>query len=92
MTVMRSPFPVIISCLLDGIRISTVRQVEFLQGCPLLHTLVLEGNPMDRLVEYRARVIFRLQGLMLLDRNKVGLLQEHVSTYRLLLCPAKTFI
>lgn len=49
-----------------------MRQVEFLQGCPLLHTLVLEGNPMDRLVEYRARVIFRLQGLMLLDRNKVG--------------------
>ncbi|CAN0517399.1 unnamed protein product, partial [Laminaria digitata] len=42
-------------------------QVEHLQGCPLLHTLVLEGNPMDRLVEYRARVIFRLQGLMLLD-------------------------
>lgn len=48
-----------------------MRQVEYLQECQLLHTLVLEGNPMDRLEAYRARVIFRLQGLMLLDRNKV---------------------
>lgn len=52
-------------------RISAVRQVEYLQECPFLHTLVLEGNPVDRLEAYRARVIFRLQGLMLLDRNKV---------------------
>lgn len=52
-------------------RITAVRQVEFLQECPFLHTLVLEGNPVDKLVAYRSRVIFRLQGLMLLDRNKV---------------------
>ncbi len=31
---------------------------------------------MDRLEAYRARVIFRLQGLMLLDRNKVCLKQR----------------
>lgn len=52
-------------------RISAVRQVEYLQECQFLHTVLLEGNPMDRLEAYRARVIFRLQGLMVLDRNKV---------------------
>lgn len=56
-------------------RISAVRQVEFLQDCPFLHTLALEGNPLDRLEAYRARVIFRLQGLMVLDRNKVIFLE-----------------
>ncbi|CAN0282992.1 unnamed protein product [Ectocarpus sp. 8 AP-2014] len=53
-------------------KVSAVRQVEYLQECQFLHTLVLEGNPMDRLEAYRARVIFRLQGLMLLDRNKIS--------------------
>ncbi|CAN0191772.1 unnamed protein product [Ascophyllum nodosum] len=52
-------------------KISAVRQVEYLQGCLNLHTLVLEGNPMEHLEAYRARVIFRLQGLTLLDRNKI---------------------
>lgn len=45
--------------------------MEYLQECQFLHTVLLEGNPMDRLEAYRARVIFRLQGLMVLDRNKV---------------------
>ncbi|CAM9735849.1 unnamed protein product, partial [Ectocarpus sp. 4 AP-2014] len=53
-------------------KVLAVRQVEYLQECQFLHTLVLEGNPMDRLQAYRARVIFRLQGLMLLDRNKIS--------------------
>ncbi|CAN0071149.1 unnamed protein product, partial [Sphacelaria rigidula] len=52
-------------------RIIAVRQVEFLQQCPFLHTLILEGNPVDTLEAYRSRVIFRLQGLMVLDRNKI---------------------
>lgn len=54
-----------------AVRITAVRQVEFLQQCPFLHTLVLEGNPVDKLEAYRSRVVFRLQGLMILDRNKV---------------------
>eukprot|EP00903_Cladosiphon_okamuranus_P021671 g19924.t1 len=53
-------------------KVSAVRQVEYLQECQFLHTAVLEGNPMDRLEAYRARVIFRLQGLMVLDRNKIS--------------------
>ncbi|CAM9150868.1 unnamed protein product, partial [Choristocarpus tenellus] len=51
--------------------VSEVRQVEFLQSLPLLHTLILEGNPIDRLEAYRQRVLFRLQRLIILDRNKV---------------------
>lgn len=53
-----------------------MRQVEYLQECQFLHTAILEGNPMDRLEAYRARVIFRLQGLMVLDRNKVKRIQH----------------
>ncbi|CAN0323691.1 unnamed protein product, partial [Hapterophycus canaliculatus] len=53
-------------------KVSAVRQVEYLQECQFLHTVLLEGNPMDRLEAYRARVIFRLQGLMVLDRNKIS--------------------
>lgn len=64
---------------------SAVRQVEFLQECQFLHTVVLEGNPMDRLEAYRARVIFRLQGLMLLDRNKVKTAIECFSNSPLIL-------
>lgn len=54
-----------------------MRQVEYLQECQFLHTAVLEGNPMDRLEAYRARVIFRLQGLMVLDRNKAITTKRH---------------
>jgi len=57
---------------LRGNAVAAVRQVEFLQGMPLLHTLVLEDNPVCELPFFRLRVLVRLQLLTRLNRTGVS--------------------
>mmetsp|Transcript_33967 Transcript_33967/g.44826 ORF Transcript_33967/g.44826 Transcript_33967/m.44826 type:complete len:470 (+) Transcript_33967:2-1411(+) len=61
-------------CFLDLTKnqIKAVRQVEFLQGMSLLHTLLLEDNPVEELPFFRLRVLVRLQKLTLLNRMGVS--------------------
>jgi len=57
---------------LTGNQVKAVRQVEFLQGMPLLHTLFLQQNPVQELPFFRLRVLVRLQKLTLLDNMGVS--------------------
>lgn len=52
-------------------RITGVRQVEYLQGLPVLVVLTLSGNPVYTAEHYRHRILLRLQNITKLDRIDV---------------------